>query len=60
MRIDAREKFVAFSLHAVALTAASLGLKRFGATAEIISSQQKGNYVSGHGSGCSTGYTTVD
>lgn len=36
MRAVGKEQFVAFSLHAVAVTAASLGLKRFGATAEII------------------------
>lgn len=48
-RIVGREQFVAFSLLAVVLTTASVGLKRFGTAAEVISSEQKCNYVSRHG-----------
>lgn len=48
-RIVGREQFVAFGLLAVVLTTASVGLKRFGTAAEVISSEQKCNYVSRHG-----------
>lgn len=47
MRAVGKEQFVAFSLYFVPLTTTSLGLKRFGATAEIIYSQWYGNFVSG-------------